>query len=60
MSKVVGVGLQHALVIVTYDNDVKVEHLSESTWESSLDSIFKDVENQGDFECIGLISRCQR
>jgi hypothetical protein len=45
MSKVVGVGLQHALVIVIDDNDVKVEHLSESTWESSLDFMFKDVKN---------------
>jgi len=54
MSKVVGVGLQHALVTVTNDNDVKVEHLSESTWETSLDSMFKDVKDQGDFELIGF------
>jgi hypothetical protein len=54
MSKVVGVGLQHALVTVTNDNDVKVEHLSESTWEILLDLMFKDVKDQGDFELIGF------
>ncbi len=54
MSKVVGVGLQHALVTVTNDNDVEVEHLSESTWESSLDSMFKDVKDKEDFELIGF------
>jgi hypothetical protein len=54
MSKVVGVGLQHALVTVTNDNDVKVEHLSKSTWESSLDSMFKDVKDKEDFELIAF------
>ncbi len=54
MSKVVGVGLQHALVTVTNDNDVEVEHVSESTWESSLNSMFKDVKDKEDFELIGL------
>jgi hypothetical protein len=54
MSKVVGVGLHQALVTVTNDNDVKVEALSESAWESLLVSMFMKVEDSGGFELIGF------
>jgi hypothetical protein len=53
MSKVVGVGLHQALVTVTNDNDVKVEALSKSAWESSLASMFM-VQDLGAFELIGF------
>jgi len=53
MSKVVGVGLHQALVTVTNDNDVKVEALSESDWES-LASVFMEVQDSGGFELIGF------
>jgi hypothetical protein len=54
MSKVVGVGLHLALVTVTNDNDVRVEALSESAWESLLASMFMEVQNSGAFELIGF------
>jgi hypothetical protein len=54
MSKVVGVGLQQSLVMITNDNDVKVEALSESAWESLLASMFKEVQDLGAFELIGF------
>jgi hypothetical protein len=54
MSKVVGVGLHQALVIVTSDNDVKVEALSESAWESLLASMFMEVQDSGAFELVGF------
>ncbi len=54
MSKVVGVGLHQALVIVTSDNDVKVESLSESVWKCSWASMFKEVQDLGAFELIGF------
>jgi hypothetical protein len=54
MSKVVGVGLHQALVTVTNDNDVKVEALSESAWESLLASMFMEVQDLGAFELIGF------
>jgi len=54
MSKVVGVGLHQALVTVTNDNDVKVEALSESAWESLLASMFMEVQDSGAFELIGF------
>jgi len=54
MSKVVGVGLHQALVMVTNDNDVKVEALSESAWESLLASMFMGVQGLGAFELIGF------
>jgi hypothetical protein len=54
MSKVVGVGLHQALVTVTNDNDVKVEALSESAWESLLAPKFMEVQDLGAFEVIGF------
>jgi hypothetical protein len=54
MSKVVGVGLHQALVTVTNDNDVKVEALSESDWESLLAFMFMEVQDSRSFELIGL------
>jgi hypothetical protein len=58
MSKVVGVGLHQALVIVTIDNDVKVEALSESASESLLASMFMEVQASGGLNL--LVSGCQR
>jgi hypothetical protein len=57
MSKVVGVGLDQALVTVTNDNDVRVEALSESAWICSLASMFKEVQDLGAFELIGFRMR---
>jgi hypothetical protein len=54
MSKVVGVGLHQSLVTVTNANDVKVETLSESAWESSLASVFMKFPNLGAFELISI------
>jgi hypothetical protein len=48
------VGLHQALVTVTNDNDVKVEALSESAWESLLASMFMKVQDSGAFELIGF------
>jgi hypothetical protein len=54
MSKVAGVGLHQALVTVKNDNDVKLEALSESAWESLLASMFMKVQDLGAFELIGF------
>jgi hypothetical protein len=54
MSKVVGVGLHQSLVTVTNANDVKVETLNESAWESSLASTFMKFPNLGAFELISF------